>query len=78
MTQTRTNLAGHVRLHKVVCGKGCWDTVKLRWLEPRGITCVVLAKATRAVTLDAQAHAAVGDGITVGCRPTYRPPWPRQ
>jgi Transposase DDE domain len=68
ITQARTNLAGHVRLHKVVFDRGFLDGVDLWWLEQRGITFVVPAKANMAVTIDAQAQAAAGEGITVGRR----------
>jgi uncharacterized RmlC-like cupin family protein len=66
--QARTNLAGHVRLHKVVFDRGFWDGVDLWWLEQHGITFVVPAKANMAVTVDAQAQAAAGTEITVGRR----------
>ena len=68
ITQARTNLAGHVRLHKVVFDNAFLDGVDLWWLEQRGITFVVPAKANMAVTVDAQAQAAAGEGITVGRR----------
>jgi hypothetical protein len=68
ITQARTNLAGYVRLHKVVFDKGFLDGVDLWWLEQRGITFVVPAKANMAVAIDAQAQAAAGEGITVGRR----------
>jgi Transposase DDE domain len=68
VTQARTNLAGHARLHKVVFDKGCLDGVDLWWLEQRGITFVVPAKDNMAVTADARAQAVAGEGITVGRR----------
>jgi hypothetical protein len=68
ITQARTHLAGHVRLHKVVFDRGCWGGVDWWWLEQHGITCVVPAKDNMAVTVDAQAQAAAGEGITVGRR----------
>jgi hypothetical protein len=68
VTQARTNLAGHARLHKVVFDRGFWDGVDLWWLQQHGILFVVPAKANTAVTVDAQAQAAVGEGMTVGCR----------
>ena len=68
ITQARTNLAGHARLHKVVFDKGFLDGVDLWWLEQHGITFVVPAKDNMAVTVDAQAQAAAGEGITVGRR----------
>jgi Transposase DDE domain len=68
VTQARTNLAGDARLHKVVFDKGFLDGTDLWWLDQRGITFVVPAKANLAVTADAQAQAAAGEGITVGRR----------
>jgi Transposase DDE domain len=68
ITPARTHLAGHVRRHTVVFDQGFWEGVDWWWLEQRGITCVVPAKAKMAVTLDAQAQAAAGEGITVGRR----------
>jgi hypothetical protein len=38
VTQARTNLAGHARLHKVVFDRGFWAGVDLWWLAQRGIT----------------------------------------
>jgi hypothetical protein len=68
ITQARTTLAGHVHLHKVVFDQGCLDGVDVWWLAQRGITCVVPATDNMAVTIDAQAQAAAGAGITVGRR----------
>jgi hypothetical protein len=68
VTQARTNLAGSARLHKVVFDKGCWDGVDLWWLDQHGITFVVPAKANMAVTVDARAQAAAGEGVTIGRR----------
>jgi hypothetical protein len=68
VTQARTNLAGHVRLHKVVFDKGFLDGVDLWWLAQHDIRFVVPAKENMAVTVDAQAQAAAGEGITVGHR----------
>jgi hypothetical protein len=68
VTQARTNLAGHARLHKVVFDKGFLDGVDLWWLQQHGVLFVVPAKANMAVTVDAQAQAAAGDDITVGRR----------
>jgi hypothetical protein len=44
------------------------DGVDRWWLDQRGITCVVPAKANLAVTADAQAQAAAGEGVTIGRR----------
>jgi hypothetical protein len=68
VTQARTNLTGQVRLHKVVFDKGFLDGVDLWWLAQHGILFVVPAKDNMAVTVDAQAQAAAGEGITVGRR----------
>ena len=40
----------------------------LGWLAPHGIRCVVPAKDHMAVTVDARAQAAAGEGLTVGRR----------
>jgi Transposase DDE domain len=68
VTQACTNLAGHARLHKVVFDKGFLDGVNLWWLAQHGILFVVPAKDNMTVTVDAQAQAAAGEGITVGRR----------
>jgi hypothetical protein len=68
VTQARTNLAGHARLHKVVFDKGFLDGVDLWWLDQHQIHFVVPAKENMAVTVDAQAQAAAGEGTTVGHR----------
>ena len=68
VTQARTNLAGHARLHKVVFDKGFW----MGWIcggwHQHGILFVVPAKDNMAVTMDARAQAAAGEGVTVGRR----------
>src|SRR5512132_833034 len=68
VTQARTNLAGHARLHKVVFDRGFLDGPDLWWLDQRGLLFVVPAKTNMAVTVDAQAQAAAGEGITLGRR----------
>jgi hypothetical protein len=68
VTQARTNLAGHARLHQVVCDQGCLDGADLWWLAPHGLLFVVPAKDNMAVTVAARAQAAAGDGITIGRR----------
>jgi hypothetical protein len=68
VTQARTNLAGHARLHKVVFDKGFLDGVDLWWLDQHGLLFVVPAKDNMAVTVDAQAQAAAGEGVTIGRR----------
>jgi hypothetical protein len=73
VTQARTNLAGAARLHKVVFDKGFLEGVDLWWLDQHGSTFVVPAKDTMAVTADARAQAAAGEGVTTGRRvPTVR------
>ena len=68
VTRARTNLAGHARLHKVVFDRGFLDGSDLWWLDQRGLLFVVPAKENMAVTVDAQAQAAAGEGGTVGRR----------
>jgi hypothetical protein len=68
VTQAQTNVAGAARLHKVVCDRGFLDGVELGWWDQHGITVGVPAKENLAVTVDAQAQAAVGEGVTIGPR----------
>ena len=68
VTQARTNLAGHARLHKGGFDRGVLAGVEWWWLAPHGLTFVVPAQDHMAVTVDAQAQAAAGEGITVGRR----------
>jgi Transposase DDE domain len=68
VTQARANLAGTARLHKVVFDRGFLDGADLWWLDRHGITFVVPAKDNMAVTVDARAQAATGEGVTVGRR----------
>jgi hypothetical protein len=68
VTQARTNLADYARLYKVVFDKGFLDGVDLWWLEQHKILFVVPAKDNMAVTADARAQAAAGEGITQGRR----------
>jgi Transposase DDE domain len=68
VTQARANLAGAARLYKVVFDKGFLDGTDLWWLNQQGLLFVVPAKANMAVSTDARAQAAAGDGITVGRR----------
>ncbi|MDQ3831150.1 MAG: transposase, partial [Candidatus Tectomicrobia bacterium] len=68
VTQARLNLAGAARLHKVVFDKGFLDGSTLWWLDQQGLTFVVPAKAHMAVTADARAQAAAGEGVSVGHR----------
>jgi hypothetical protein len=68
VTQARTNVGGKARRHKVVFDRGFLDGADLWWLDLHGITCVVPANTTLAVTVDARAQAAAGAEITVGRR----------
>ena len=68
VTQARLNLQGYARLHKVVFDKGFLDGTTLWWLDQQEITFVVPAKTNMAVTADARAQAAAGEGLTVGRR----------
>jgi hypothetical protein len=68
VTQARMNLAGDARLHKVVFDKGFLDGPTLWWLDQQGMSFVVPAKTNMAVTADARAQAAAGEGITHGRR----------
>jgi hypothetical protein len=68
LLQARTNLAGAARLHTVVFDKGFLNGTDLWSLDQQGIRFVVPAKANMAVTADARAQAAAGDGVTVGRR----------
>jgi hypothetical protein len=68
VTPARTNLAGHARRHKVVFDRGFWDGVDWWWLAQHGLVFVVPAKEHMAVTVDARAQAAAGEGVTVGRR----------
>ncbi len=66
--QAQAHLAGYAGLHKLVFDQGFVDGTDLWWLDQRGITFVVPAKANMAVTADARAQAAAAEGITVGRR----------
>ena len=68
VTQARTNVAGYARLHKVVFDRGFLAGTDLWWLDQHGLIFVVPAKEDMAVTADARALAAAGEGITVGRR----------
>jgi hypothetical protein len=73
VTQARLHLAGATRLPKVIFDQGFVDGSTRWWLDQQGITVVVPAKTTMAVTADARAQAAAGAGSTVGHRvPTVR------
>jgi Transposase DDE domain len=68
VTQARANLGGYARLHKVVFDKGFLDGTDLWWLDQQELCFVVPANANMAVTADARAQAAAGEGITRGRR----------
>jgi hypothetical protein len=68
VTQARTNLASHAQLHTVVFDQGFVAGVDLWWLDQLGSRFVVPANANMAVTADARAQAAVGEGLTIGRR----------
>jgi len=68
VTQARANLAGYARLHKVVFDKAFLAGTDLWWLNQHGLLFVVPAKDNMAVTADARALAAAGEGVTVGRR----------
>jgi hypothetical protein len=66
--QARTNIASHARLYKVVFDRGFLAGTDLWWLDQHGVIFVVPAKEDMAVTTDARALAAAGDGLPVGRR----------
>jgi hypothetical protein len=68
VTQARAKLAGAARLHTVVFDNGFVDGTDLWWLNQQGLLLVVPANAHMAVTADARAQAAAGEGITIGRR----------
>jgi hypothetical protein len=68
VTQARSNRAGSTRRHTVVFDKGFLDGRDLWWLDQHARPCVVPAKAKMAVTAEARAQAAAGEGTVVGRR----------
>jgi hypothetical protein len=68
VTQARAHVAGYACLYKVVFDRGFLAGTDLWWLEQQGIRVVVPAKDNMAVTADARALAAAGEGGTVGHR----------
>jgi hypothetical protein len=68
VVQAHANLASDARWHTLVCDTGLLDGTDLWWLDQRGITWVVPAKAHMAVTADARAPAAAGEGVPRGRR----------
>jgi hypothetical protein len=74
LPQARAQLAGAARRHTGVFERGLLDGPDLWWLDQQGILFVVPAKAHRAVTADARAQAAAGEGLPLGRRVhTVRP-----
>jgi hypothetical protein len=67
-TQARANLAGAARLLTDHYEQGLLAGTELWWLDQQGIRFVVPATAHMAVTIDAQAQAAAGEGVTIGRR----------
>jgi hypothetical protein len=67
-TQARTHVAGHARLYKVVVARGLWEGGALWWRDQQGMALVVPAQDHMAVTADARAPAAAGEGRTRGRR----------
>jgi hypothetical protein len=68
VTQARAHLAGPARLQKVVCARGCLAGTERWWLDQQGLSCVGPANTPLAVTAEARAPAAAGDGSTPGRR----------
>jgi hypothetical protein len=68
VTQARAHLAGYSRRHKVVFDQAFLAGTDLWWLAQQGIHVVVPAKENMAVTADARALAAAGEGVTRGRR----------
>jgi hypothetical protein len=68
VTQARTKLASHVCLHQVVFDRGFVDGTALWWLAQQGMLLVVPAQDHMAVTVDARAPAAAGEGSTISRR----------
>jgi hypothetical protein len=68
VTQSQANLAGHARLHNVVCERDFLAGTDRWWLDQQGRRFVVPAQDTMAVTADARPRAAAGEGVTIGHR----------
>jgi hypothetical protein len=68
VTPARPTLAGQARLHTVVFDRGWWEGGDRWWRPPHGLLCGVPAKAHLALTVEAHAQAAVGEGLTVAGR----------
>jgi hypothetical protein len=60
--------AGATRLDQLAVDRGFWAGPELGWLDQRGITGGVPAKANMAVTADARAQGAAGEEATMGRR----------
>ncbi len=63
VTQARANLAGYAILGKVIFDKAFLDGADLWWLDQQRLGFVVPAKEDMAVTADARALAAAGEGV---------------
>jgi hypothetical protein len=66
--QAQAKLASYAHLPTLVCEKGFWAGPALGWLAQQAIRFVVPAKDHMAVTVDAHAPAAAGEGMRLGRR----------
>jgi hypothetical protein len=73
VAQARTHLAGYARRHTGGFAQGFVDGVARWGLDERGSLFVVPAKDKMAVTVDAQAQAAAGEGASSGAGGTRCP-----
>jgi hypothetical protein len=67
-SQARAQVAGSACLYKVVLAQGFWAGTDLWGLEQQGSRGGVPAQANMAVTAEARALAAAGEGVSVGRR----------
>ena len=68
VTQAWAHLAGPTRRPQVVCDQGFVAGPERWWLAQPGLRCVVPAKTTMTVPVDARAQATAGEGRTGGRR----------
>jgi hypothetical protein len=68
VTQARAHLAGAARRHTIVFARGFWDGTDVWGLDQQGLLVVVPAKPKMAVSVDARAPAATGEGLSHGRR----------
>lgn len=61
--QAQTNLGDHARLRRVLFDRGFLDGADLWWLDQQRLGFVIPAKENMAVTADARALAAAGQGV---------------